>query len=82
MRGRVRLSFDVSEIKLVFSIQSHRPTPNFAPSWKRGADGPTPRGPLKGQLSPANGRSAGPDSVGGLWQHMALLAVIALLLVR
>ena len=28
-----RLSSDVSEIKLVFSIPSHRPTPNFAPSW-------------------------------------------------
>jgi putative SOS response-associated peptidase YedK len=24
---------DVSEIKLVFSIPSHRPTPNFPPSW-------------------------------------------------
>jgi len=33
MCGRVRLSFDVSEIKLVFSIPPHRPTPNFAPSW-------------------------------------------------
>jgi hypothetical protein len=33
MCGRVRLSSDVSEIKLVFSIPSHRPTPNFAPSW-------------------------------------------------
>jgi hypothetical protein len=29
----VRLSSDVSEIKLVFSIPPHRPTPNFAPSW-------------------------------------------------
>jgi hypothetical protein len=33
MCGRVRLSSDVSEIKLVFSIPSHRPTPNFPPSW-------------------------------------------------
>ena len=33
MCGRVRLSSDVSEIKLVFSIPLHRPTPNFAPSW-------------------------------------------------
>jgi putative SOS response-associated peptidase YedK len=33
MCGRVRLSSDVSEIKLVFSIPAHRPTPNFAPSW-------------------------------------------------
>jgi putative SOS response-associated peptidase YedK len=31
--GRVPLSSDVSEIKLVFSIPPHRPTPNFAPSW-------------------------------------------------
>ena len=28
-----RLSSDVSEIKLVFSIPPHRPTPNFPPSW-------------------------------------------------
>jgi hypothetical protein len=33
MCGRVRLSFDVSEIKLVFSIPPHRPTPNFPPNW-------------------------------------------------
>jgi putative SOS response-associated peptidase YedK len=33
MCGRVRLSSDVSEIKLVFSIPPHRPNPNFAPSW-------------------------------------------------
>src|SRR5246500_3639402 len=33
MCGRVRLSSDVTEIKLVFSIPPHRPTPNFAPSW-------------------------------------------------
>jgi putative SOS response-associated peptidase YedK len=33
MCGRVRLSSDVSEIKLVFSIPAHRPTPNSAPSW-------------------------------------------------
>jgi putative SOS response-associated peptidase YedK len=33
MCGRVRLSSDVSEIKLVFSIPPHRPIPNFAPSW-------------------------------------------------
>jgi hypothetical protein len=30
--GRARLSSDVSEIKLVFSIPPHRPTPNIAPS--------------------------------------------------
>ena len=33
MCGRVRLSSDVSEIKLVFSIPPHRPSPNFALSW-------------------------------------------------
>ena len=33
MCGRVRLSSDVSEIKLVFSIPPHRSTPNFPPSW-------------------------------------------------
>jgi putative SOS response-associated peptidase YedK len=33
MCGRVRLSSDVSEIKLVFSIPPHRPTANFPPSW-------------------------------------------------
>ena len=33
MCGRVRLSSDVSEIKLVFSIPPHRPASNFPPSW-------------------------------------------------
>jgi putative SOS response-associated peptidase YedK len=33
MCGRVRLSSDVSEIKLVFSIPPDRPTPNITPSW-------------------------------------------------
>ena len=33
MCGRARLSSDVSEIKLVFSIPPHRPVPNFPPSW-------------------------------------------------
>jgi putative SOS response-associated peptidase YedK len=33
MCGRVRLSSDVSEIKLVFSIPPYRPSPNIAPSW-------------------------------------------------
>jgi putative SOS response-associated peptidase YedK len=33
MCGRVRLSSDVSEIKLAFSIPPHRPAPNFPPSW-------------------------------------------------
>jgi len=43
MCGRVRLSSDVSEIKLVFSIPPHRPTPNFAPSWNAA---PTDRLPI------------------------------------
>jgi putative SOS response-associated peptidase YedK len=33
MCGRARLSSDVSEIKLVFSIPPDRPAPNFPPSW-------------------------------------------------
>jgi len=33
MCGRARLSSDVSEIKLVFSIPPERPTPNFAANW-------------------------------------------------
>jgi len=33
MCGRVRLSSDVSEIKLVFSIPLHRPTSNFPLTW-------------------------------------------------
>jgi putative SOS response-associated peptidase YedK len=33
MCGRARLSSDVSEIKLVFSIPPERPPPNFPPSW-------------------------------------------------
>ena len=33
MCGRARLSTDVSEIKLVFSVPPERPAPNFAASW-------------------------------------------------
>jgi putative SOS response-associated peptidase YedK len=33
MCGRARLSSDVSEIKLVFGIPPHRPTPNVAANW-------------------------------------------------
>lgn len=33
MCGRARLSSDVSEIKLVFAIPPHRPTPNIAANW-------------------------------------------------
>jgi SOS response associated peptidase (SRAP) len=36
--GRARLSSDVSEIKLVFSIPPHRPTQNISPSWRRATD--------------------------------------------
>jgi putative SOS response-associated peptidase YedK len=42
MCGRVRLSPDVSEIKLVFSIPLHRPTPNIAPSWNVAPTDPVP----------------------------------------
>jgi putative SOS response-associated peptidase YedK len=42
MCGRVRLSSDVSEIKLVFSIPPHRPTPNTAPSWNVAPTDPMP----------------------------------------
>jgi putative SOS response-associated peptidase YedK len=33
MCGRVRLSSDVSEIRLVFGIPPERPLPNVPPSW-------------------------------------------------
>jgi putative SOS response-associated peptidase YedK len=42
MCGRVHLSSDVSEIKLVFSIPPHRPTPNIAPSWNVAPTDPLP----------------------------------------
>jgi len=42
MCGRVRLSSDVSEIKLVFSIPPHRPTLNFAASWNVAPTDPLP----------------------------------------
>jgi putative SOS response-associated peptidase YedK len=42
MCGRVRLSSDVSEIKLVFSIPPHRPSPNIAPSWNVAPTDPLP----------------------------------------
>jgi len=42
MCGRARLSTDVSEIKLVFSIPPHRPTPNFPPSWNVAASDSLP----------------------------------------
>jgi putative SOS response-associated peptidase YedK len=42
MCSRVRLSSDVSEIKLVFSIPAYRPTPNIAPSWNIAPTDPLP----------------------------------------
>jgi putative SOS response-associated peptidase YedK len=42
MCGRVRLSSDVSEIKLVFSIPPHRPIPNVAASWNVAPTDPLP----------------------------------------
>jgi putative SOS response-associated peptidase YedK len=33
MWGRVRLSTDVSELKITFPIPEGRPLPNFAPTW-------------------------------------------------
>ena len=42
MCGRAHLSTDVSEIKIVFSIPPHRPTPNVAPSWNVAPTDPLP----------------------------------------
>ena len=42
MCGRARLSSDVSEIRLVFSIPPDRPSPNFAPSWNVAPTDPLP----------------------------------------
>jgi hypothetical protein len=44
MCGRARLSSDVSEIKLVFSIPPHRPTPNT--ELESGANRSAAGGPL------------------------------------
>jgi len=42
MCGRAHLSSDVSDIKIVFSIPPHRPTPNFPPSWNVTPTDPLP----------------------------------------
>jgi len=42
MCGRARLSSDVSEIKIRFSIPPGRPPPNFAPSWNVAPTDPLP----------------------------------------
>jgi putative SOS response-associated peptidase YedK len=42
MCGRVRLSSDVSEIKLAFSFPPTRPTLNIAPSWNVAPTDPLP----------------------------------------
>jgi putative SOS response-associated peptidase YedK len=42
MCGRARLSSDVSEIKLVFSIPPGQPTPNFPPTWNLAPTDPLP----------------------------------------
>ena len=42
MCGRVRLSSDVSEIKLVFRVPPELPAPNIAPSWNVAPTDPLP----------------------------------------
>jgi putative SOS response-associated peptidase YedK len=42
MCGRARISSDVSEINLVFSMPPERPTPNIAPSWNVAPTDPLP----------------------------------------
>ena len=42
MCGRARISSDVSEIRIVFSIPPERPAPNFAPSWNVAPTDPVP----------------------------------------
>jgi putative SOS response-associated peptidase YedK len=42
MCGRARLSSDVSEIKVAFSIPPERPSPNFPPSWNVAPTDPLP----------------------------------------
>jgi putative SOS response-associated peptidase YedK len=42
MCGRVRLSSDVSELKIRFAIPPERPSPNFAASWNVAPTDPLP----------------------------------------
>jgi hypothetical protein len=42
MCGRVRLSSDVSEIRIAFRIPPERPIPNFPPSWNAAPTDPLP----------------------------------------
>ena len=42
MCGRARLSSDVSEIKIAFSMLPERPTPHFAASWNVAPTDPLP----------------------------------------
>jgi hypothetical protein len=65
MCGRVRLSSDVSEIKLVFSIPPERPTPNFALSWNAAPSDQFPivRFDAKGRRAQPGLRALGPTAV-------------------
>jgi hypothetical protein len=57
MCGRARLSYDVTKIKLVFSIPPDRPTPNIAPSWDV-----APTDPPRWGVGDETGWSEGPRS--------------------
>ena len=61
MCGCARLSSNVSEIKLVFSIPPDRPTPKIAPSWNVAPTDRFPGGPLRCQGQRAQPRR---DAVG------------------
>jgi hypothetical protein len=67
MCGRARLSSDVSEIKLVFSIPAREADTKFSAKLERGADRLTARRPLRRQGHAAQPRHAalGPDPLLG-----------------